>query len=112
MVEQPQTAQATWHEVITYSGVKNDTRSINTKGNRIKVVMSTTPTYANTSSYMTTDILNGNNVLATGTLYWGQYDPVKTAEKTLEVTAPPGTYWIRVTAQELQGWTIKIYDYY
>ena len=113
VVNQPvQETSAEWHQIDSFSGVNNEFRTINTKGNKFKVVMTATPVYNNATNYLTIDILKGNQIINTGSLSWGPNDPVTSKENTLEVTTSPGTYTLKIYAIELERWTITIYDYY
>ncbi len=107
-----QVASAEWHQIDTFSGVTNTQRTINIKGNKFKVVMSAMPKYNNATNYMTTDILEANRILNSGTVSWGSTDPLTSKESTIEVTAPPGTYTLKIYTKDLQSWTITLYDYY
>lgn len=106
------TYKADWHEVASFSGTYNDYRSFQTKGQRFKVVLSATPLLNYATNSMSVDISNSNSMLSSGSLDWGASDALTTKEKTIEVTGPPGTYWVNVYANELESWTVKIYDYY
>ena len=105
-------ASAEWRQIDSLNGVTNTQRTFTTKGNQFKVVMKASPKYNNATNYMTTDILEGNRVLKSGTVSWGATDPLTSKEYTLEVTTPPGTYNLKIYTKDLEGWTITIYDYY
>jgi len=106
------TYKASWHEVTSFTGTYNDYRSFQTKGKRFKVVMSATPILNYDTNSMTVDIFSNNDILSSGSLDWGATDALTTKEKTIQLTGPPGTYWINIYALELESWTVKVYDYY
>lgn len=106
------TYKASWHEVASFTGTSNDYRTFQTKGQRFKVVMSATPLMNYATNSMSVDISNSNSILSSGSLDWGATDALTTKEKTIEITGPPGTYWVNVYANELESWTVKVYDYY
>ncbi|MCE5215186.1 MAG: zinc ribbon domain-containing protein [Methanobacterium sp.] len=105
-------ASADWHQISNFNGANNANTSFTIRGKQFKVVISATPKNISTNRYMTVNITNGNTILSTGTLSWGSNDQTTKAEKTLQVTANPGTYYLFIYTKDLLGWNITIYDYY
>ncbi|KUK72735.1 MULTISPECIES: zinc ribbon domain-containing protein [Methanobacterium] len=106
------TYQADWHQVTSFSGVSDDYRSFQIKGQRFKVVMSATPTLNYNTNFMNVDVSGTSGIIGTGNLNWGPDDALSSKEKTVEFTGPPGSYYSQVTTKDLQSWTVTVYDYY
>lgn len=106
------TYQADWHQVTSFSGVSDDYRSFQIKGQRFKVVMSATPTLNYNTNFMNVDVSGTSGIIGSGNLNWGPNDDLSSKEKTIEFTAPPGNYYSHVTTKDLQSWNVTVYDYY
>jgi hypothetical protein len=107
------TNQATWHEITSYSGTSDDTRSFNTKGSQFKIIMSATPQQNYNINSMQVDVSNSNNnIITSGNMDWTATEAISKKEKTIVVTASPGTYYLTTTTNSLASWTVNVYDYY
>ncbi len=107
------TNQATWHEITSYTGTSDDTRSFSTRGNQFKIVMSATPQQNYNTNSMQVDVSNSNNnIITSGSMDWTATEAISQKEKTIVVTASPGTYYITTTTNSLASWTVNVYDYY
>jgi hypothetical protein len=107
------TNQATWHEITSYTGTSDDTRSFNTKGSQFKIVMSATPQKNYNINSMQVDVSNSNNnIITSGSMDWTATEAISQKEKTIVVTASPGTYYLTTTTNSLASWTVSVYDYY
>jgi len=107
------TYKASWHEVTSFTGAADDMRSFNTQGKQFKVVMSATPLLNYNVNSMSMDISDSNNnLLTSGSLEWEPTEALSEKQKTIEVTGQPGTYYLNIYSNELENWTVKVYDYY
>jgi uncharacterized membrane protein YbaN (DUF454 family) len=107
------TNQATWHEITSYTGTSDDMRSFNTQGSQFKIVMSATPQQNYNTNSMQVDVSNSNNnIITSSSIDWTATEAISQKEKTIVVTASPGTYYLTTTTNSLASWTISVYDYY
>lgn len=109
---QEKVTQAKWHEVTSYSGIGDNYRSFSIKGDRFKVVMNATPTMNYNTNFMNVDISDASRIIGSGKINWGPTSAVTSKEKTIKITAAPGTYHADVNTKDLKRWTVTIYDYY
>lgn len=110
------TYEATWHNVTTLSGTKNELKTFPIKGERFKIVMSATPINNYGANSLKVDI-NGpsgssSKIIGSGELNWKAKEAVSTKEVTVELTGTPGTYSATVKTNYIKNWTVTIYDYY
>ncbi|MGB9200769.1 zinc-ribbon domain-containing protein [Methanobacterium sp.] len=107
------TNQASWHEITSYTGTSNDMRSFNSQGSQFKIVMSATPLQNYNTNSMQVDVSNtNNNIITTSSIDWTATEAISQKEKTIVVTASPGTYYLTTTTNSLSSWTVSVYDYY
>ncbi len=61
---------------------------------------------------MKVDVKDARNILDSGEAKLGTKISVKSKEKTINITAPPGKYYINVQTKDLKKWKVTVYDYY
>lgn len=105
-------SNAEWHQITSLSGSTNDYRTFQTKGNKFKVEFSAFPIKNYNTNFMEVQIGNSNGVLSSGRVEWSSMEDLITKSKIIEVTGPPGTYWIRINTKDLDNWKVTIYDFY
>nr|WP_302578854.1 zinc ribbon domain-containing protein [Methanobrevibacter arboriphilus] len=101
-----------WHKVDSFNGVGDYEITFNNNGgSRIKIVSSAMPikNYADNNMY-TTVSKNGYNV-GSSQLSWNSKSAVATKSDNIEFSGS-GTYYISISAYELQYWNLEIYEYY
>ena len=107
------TNQATWHEITSYTGTLDDTRSFSTRGSQFKILMSATPQQNYDINSMQVDVSNSNNnIITSSSIDWTATEAISKKEKSIVVTASPGTYYLTTTTNSLASWTVSVYDYY
>lgn len=104
--------KAQWHQVSNYTGTGNTHYSFTIKGEKFRLVLNATPTRNYNTNFMKVDVKDARNILDSGKLNWGPRSAVKSKEKTINVTAPPGKYYINVHTKDLKKWKVTVYDYY
>lgn len=96
-----------WHLVNSYSGVGDDIITINTNGNRIKLVSTAMPLKNYGDNFMITTVDN----LGSSELSWNSKSSVSTKTGNIQFSGL-GTHNIYVSAYELDYWNIEIYEWY
>ena len=104
--------KAGWHQVTNYTGIGNSSHAFTIKGEKFKVVINATPTRNYDTNFMDVDVKGASTILGSGKLNWGARSAVKSKEKTINITAPPGKYNINVHTKDLKKWKVTVYDYY
>jgi hypothetical protein len=105
-------SQAAWHQIATYTEPTSGLMNFNIKGQKCKVVMSALPQLNRTVNILTVDLLKNQGALTTGTIAWEPNETVTKKEKTLEVSAGPGSYQVNIYVTNLESWNITVWDYY
>jgi hypothetical protein len=101
-----------WHKLDSFSGVGDYEITFNNNGgNRIKVVSSAMPLKNYADNFMYTAVSNNGYTVGSSDLSWNSSNAVATKSDSIEFTGP-GTYYIYVSAYELQYWNLEIYEYY
>jgi len=101
----------TWYKVDSFNGVGDYTITLNSGGNRMKVVSSAMPIKNYADNFMDTTVTKNGNTIGSSQLSWNSKSAVATKSDTIEFSGA-GTYYIYISAYELQYWNLEIYEYY
>jgi len=101
-----------WHKIDSFSGSGDYQITFNNNnGNKIKVVSTAMPIKNYADNYMYTTVSkNGYNV-GSSQLSWNSKSAVATKTDNIQFSGV-GTYYIDISAYELQYWNLEIYEYY
>lgn len=105
------TNSKSWHKIGTYNGVSDDTIMVTSNGNKIKVVPSAMPLKNYADNYLYTTVTQNGNTVGSSDLSWGSSSAVATKSDSIEFSGS-GTYYIYISAYELQYWDLEVYEYY
>ena len=102
---------ATWHSIANYTGSGDkDTSSFQTKGNKFKVNMNATEDnqygYINFFAY-----LEGQSSGIVGEGFIENFNQTTQGDE-FEVTASPGSYYLKISTANLKNYNIEVFDYY
>lgn len=100
-----------WHKIGSFSGVGDDTIIVTSGKNRIKVVSSAMPIKNYADNYMFTTVTKNGHSIGSSDLSWNSKSAVASKSKTIEFSGS-GTYYVYVSAYELQYWNLEVYEYY
>lgn len=100
-----------WHKLGSFNGVGDDTIKVTSGGNRIKVVSSAMPIKNYADNYMFTTVTKNGYTVGSSDLSWNSKSAVATKSKTIEFSGS-GTYYVYISAYELQYWNLEVYEYY
>lgn len=101
-----------WHKVDSFNGVGDYEIAFNNNGgNRIKIVSSAMPIKNYADNYMYTTVSKNDYNLGSSQLSWNSKSAVATKSDNIEFLGS-GTYYISISAYELQYWNLEIYEYY
>ena len=101
----------TWHKVDSFNGVSDYTITLNSGGNRMKVVSSAMPIKNYADNFMYTTVSKNGNTVGSSRISWNSTNAVATKSDTIEFSGS-GTYYVYISAYELQYWNLEIYEYY
>lgn len=101
-----------WHKVDSFNGVGDYEITFNNNGgNRIKIVSSAMPIKNYADNYMYTTVSKNDYNVGSSQLSWNSKSAVATKSDNIEFSGS-GTYYISISAYELQYWNLEIYEYY
>ena len=100
-----------WHKVDSFNGVGDNVITLTSGKNPIKVVSSAMPLKNYADNYMDTTVTQNGYTVGSSQLSWGSNSAVATKSDTIEFTGS-GTYYIYISAYELDYWNLEIYEYY
>jgi len=101
-----------WHKIDSFSGSGDYQITFNNyNGNKIKVVSSAMPIKNYADNYMYTTISKGGYNVGSSLLSWTSNSAVATKSDSTTFSGS-GTYYIYISAYELQYWDLEIYEYY
>jgi hypothetical protein len=101
-----------WHKVDSFNGFGDYEITFNNNGgNRIKIVSSAMPIKNYADNYMYTTVSKNGYDIGSSQLSWNSKSAVATKSDNIEFSGS-GTYYISISAYELQYWNLEIYEYY
>jgi len=101
----------TWHKIDSFNGVGDYTITLNSSGNRMRIVSSAMPIKNYADNFMDTTVVKNGNTIGSSQLSWNSKSAVATKTDTIEFSGS-GTYYVYISAYELQYWNLEIYEYY
>lgn len=99
-------SSATWHEVTTFSGTQNkNTDTFETRGSKFRLTYTVRPDneYSLFSFYVYPD---GEDKVYKDTA------SLNSGTDTTTIYSGSGKYYLKIIAANLEGWNIKVEDYY
>ncbi|MCL2156670.1 MAG: zinc ribbon domain-containing protein [Methanobrevibacter sp.] len=100
-----------WHKINSYNGVDDNVITINTKGNKLKIVSTAMPIMNYDENYMLTTVSNYGNTLGFSELSWDDNSAVASKTANIEFTSS-GTCYIYISTYDIDYWNIEIYEWY
>ncbi len=100
-----------WHKINTFNGVGDDTITVTSGGNKIKVVSTAMPLKNYAENFMFTTVSKNGYSVGSSELSWGDTSAVAKKTDTIEFQGS-GTYYIYISAYELDYWNLEVYEYY
>ena len=100
-----------WHKIDSFNGVGDFSITLNSKGNPTRIVSSAMPLQNYADNYMVTTVDKNGYTVGISNLTWNSTNTASKKSDTIEFTGS-GTYFISVSAYELEYWNLEIYEYY
>jgi len=107
-----QKTQMTWHEVTTIKNPTKGTLSFDIQGEKCKLIISATPIVNYEENILVVDLFKDNVAVASPYVSWSATETPSSKEDTVVSSAGPGNYEMEIFPNNLEKWTIKVYDYY
>ncbi|MCL2156662.1 MAG: zinc ribbon domain-containing protein [Methanobrevibacter sp.] len=100
-----------WHKIDSFHGVGDYSITLNVGVNPIKIVSSAMPTKNYASNFMETTVGQYGYTVGSSLLSWESNSALAKKSENIEFSGS-GTYFIYISAYELQYWDLEIYEYY